>query len=204
MIVLHRCLPSKNVYQIFRFDLEFFLDCDLMGYAPDQERVKITMGSGQIRQNLKERIIGPYHAERMEQLFEEARPFLREKLEKGYGVAVANGYLADQFQDDLKDAYRVKPWAMASAFEKAEEKKRVAARSAQERAYLQSLADQGQKALPVAEYEAVMQGGFLSMPRQDSVNRNRGRGPTPRSRFYEDHIRKLGQLTLFDDDEFSN
>jgi len=204
MIVLHRCLPSKNIYQIFRLDLEIFLDCDLLGYAPDQERVKITLGAGRIRQNLKEHIIGPYHTDQMDALFQEARPVLSEKLEKGYGLAVARGFLAEQFRDDLKNAYTVKPWAMASAYEKAEEKKRVAARSAQEKAYLASLAEQGQKALPVAEYEAVMQGGFLAMPRQDVVNKKYSKGPTPRSRYYQEYIKKLGQLSLFDDAEYYN
>ena len=198
MIVLHHCVPTKDLFQIFRMDLEFFLDGDLLG-SSGEEMVKITLGAGRIRQPLHEEIMGPYKSNRIDQLFHETHPVLRRKLDAGYGLAVANGYLAERYRMDLALAQQVQPWAMATKFEKVQEERRIAALAAQQKAYLENLRRQGQNALPVPGFDNIPQEGFLELPEQRCFQKLSRRGPTPRSRKYEKHVRRLGQMSLFED-----
>ena len=198
MIVLHHCVPTKDIFQIFRMDLEFFLDGDLLGSSGD-EMVKVTLGAGRIRQPLQEEVVGPYKSDRIDQLFHETHPILRRKLDSGYGLAVANGYLAERFRMDLALAPQVQPWAMASKFEKMQEARRLAALAAQQKAYLENLRAQGQTSLPAPGLENLPQEGFLELPEQRCFHKSLRRGPTPKNRHYGKHIRRLGQMSLFED-----
>ena len=199
MIVFHLCVPEKNLFQIYRLDLEFFLDHDLLGGDSQEEKIKVTIAYGKVRQKLRERILGPYRTTQMAQLMEETWPLIHDKIKKGYHLAVAKGMIADRFQTELALVSRVQPWELAATYEKHEDERLRESRHAQEQAYIKNLAKQGQQFLPVQEPEEMAQSGFLNLPRVAAGANPTGKGPTPRSRFYKDYISKLGQLSLFDD-----
>ena len=200
MIVLHRCDPENNIFQIYRFDLELYLDHgDLLHHGTREELAHIVIAHGRLRSAMKKRVLGPYHTDHLELLFHEVRPILRKRFKQGYALAVAKGLLADRLNNDLMLVPRVKAWVLAATYEAVQDRKRRTARILQQKNYLESLKNQGQSLLPVIEED--------DPPVQPETNpllfrQSSNRGPTPRSKQYADHIRKLGQLPLFDERDF--
>jgi hypothetical protein len=196
MIVLHKCVPTKNIFRICRFDLEFFVDADLLGNGSTDEKVKMVISTGRIRAKMSEEVLGPYPTRMLEALLLETRPVIKAKIKRGYAIAVAKGLLSEHFHDELALVPKVKPWSLAAHYEASLESRRASQRAEQEKAYLKQLQKQGQNLLPV-DVEERKPRHAINPSLLGNYQPTTKKGPTPRSRQYEEYIAGLGQMRLF-------